>query len=382
MKRNRDEKTSGRGAAFRAAPFAVLSTVSALMVTPAFGGQTPRPPTRAAREVRPGPRAAEHAAQSAAITAFLASESNATALLHHMVKANQAYSFVAREVSLNMNGEESEQWVRWAPKLGMRRESIRPAAGDVLIDNFRKSWLYSQRDHKWTEQNSLLPRPNGRIFDVLQSIKSGDLRAEWVGQDVVAGRPTDIVRVYPSMPGPAPTRRLWIDRATGIRLKTEDIGAAGRTLSTSYYLSIDLEPRLDNHDFQPPILPPGAAVVRAAAQKYRSPEEAAKAGVTVHTPDFLPPGFTLRIIEVSGNNHDRVTQRYANGITVVSLIAARSMPFGRKVLEQLGPSQSGFIAGPRGQRAYLWRDTSTSLNMAVLSNLPEDQIRRIADSVH
>ena len=310
-------------------------------------------------------------------------DDSSNALLHHMVKANQAFAFIGREITINANGAETEQWVRWDPRQGLRRESIRPLAGDILIDNFRSSYLFSQRDHLWTEKPSLLPRPSGRINDVLLSIKSGDLRASWVGQDMVAGRTADIVRIYPAMDGPALTRRVWIDRATGIRLKSEDVGPAGRILSTAYYVTIEMNPRIDAHDFEPPAIAPGAPPVRVVeTQRYRGIDEALKAGVVLRTPSYLPTGFALRVIEVGGKDRKRVTQRYANGLTVVSLISSPQMPFGKKVLEQLGSTGSGFINGPRGQRAYIWRDAQTATNFAVLSNLPDDQIKRIADSVH
>ena len=198
-------------------------------------------------------------------------QGNPTGLLHRMVKANMTYAFIGREATMNADGAETEQWVRWDPKMGLRRESIRPAAGDLLIDNFKTSYRYThERDKQWSQQNSMLPRPSGRINEVLKSIKQGDLRAEWVGQEQVAGRNADIVRVTPSMSGPAPTRKFWIDRATGIRLKSEDIGPGGRTLSTSYYLSLEVDPQIDPHLFDAPALPAGTPIKqRSPAQKVR-----------------------------------------------------------------------------------------------------------------
>ena len=50
-------------------------------------------------------------------------------------------------------------------------------------------------------------------------------------------------------------------------------------------------------------------------------------------------------------------------------------------MARLGPSGSGIVNGPRGLRAYLWHDNASGLNYAVLSSLPDEQIKRIGDSV-
>ena len=310
---------------------------------------------------------------------------NPVQIIVRMVRAGLAQPFLAREVTLSKEGHETEQWVRWDPKRGMRFDAIRPTSGDVLLDNYKQSWAYTQRDKKWTVRDSLLPRLNGRVKDVLRRIGSGELRTEWVGEELVAGRPADIVRVFPPDNTPGTSRKFWIDRQTGIRLKLEEIAPGGKTLSSSYLLSLDLSPRFGKDDFTPPPEACQAApnkLERENRQHFKTLDEAIQAGYSPKQPSYLPTGYSLRVVEVAGEHgSERITQRYANGISVISLIQSTKTPFGRKLLETLGPSQMGFVALPRGDRAYLWHDNTSGLNLALISNLPDDQTKRISSSV-
>ena len=354
----------------------VAPTVAAHAQGPKTLATTPTVPAAA-----PAPAAKTRAMHPIKAQAAPTGQPNPLQLLQHMVRANQAYPFAAREVTLTAGGQETEQWVRWNPRAGMRRESVRPTPGDILVDNFHQSWVYSARSKAWTAQDSLLPRPRGRVGEVLGRIQNGELKAEWVGQEVIAGRQADIVRVLPANTAPAetPSRKFWIDRATGLRLKSEDIAPGGKTVSSSYYLSVDLVPQFAPDTFAPP--PGVAAVRRSPAQKFRTVEAATQAGIKFRQPTFLPPGFVLREIVAGGRNNTRITQHFANGLSVVTVIQTPEAPFGKKIMEALGATGAGFLSGPNGQRAYLWRDAGAGLNFAVLSNLPDEQIKRIADGV-
>ncbi len=375
-----------------AAPFAVASFARAqgpLLPPPNVPTVRPSRGDRAANSPRPKKRENEPKAP------------DAVRIFQRMVKTGFNRPFLAREITLTANGKETEQWVKWQPRKGVRVENIRPTPGDLLIDDFKSQYVFSAQGRRWTRRDSLLPKPQGRIGEVLGRVTRGELKAEWVGQDKVAGRVADIVRIGPPANVAAPSRRIWIDRQSGLRLKMEEVGADGRTLASSYYVFVDTAPRFSGDDFAAPpdsaltgdstnsgtnasTNPPTRGGSSSDRRSFRSFDEAAQAAnVAIARPAYLPTGFALRVIEVVNSKTPtrlRVTQRYANGLTVLSLTqTAQKLPIPSRLAGSLGPNQTGFVTLRGTERAYVWR--SNGLFFALIGNLPDDQLKRVADSV-
>jgi hypothetical protein len=305
-------------------------------------------------------------------------------LMQRMVLAQISQPFIAREITLQVNGKETEQWVRWNPTQGMRRESIRPV-GEIFIDNLKQSYFFQTKERRWIQRDTIMPRPQGRIADVMRRLYSGELRATLDGQDTIAGRAADIVRVEPQKNGRGPSRRFWVDRSTGLRLKAEEIGGNGRLLSSSYYLSLDLTPKFRDEDFAPPPNPIPAEKIRGQRQQFRTIDEARKAGYNFRQPTYIPSGFDLLVVDAFGDaKHTKgVTLRYRNGITLLSLSQMRAEKMKAELLNGLerNPWKGRFADGPRGggERAYMWRDND--IVYILLGTLSDDETRRIAASV-
>jgi len=194
-------------------------------------------------------------------------------LLQRMVKADLTVPFIAREIRQNPNGKETELWVRWDPARGARLESIRPA-GEIVVDNKTDAFVYNPRKHEWTQRGSLLLGVRRRSGDIARRLMQGTLKATWEGQDTIAVRTADIVRVAPANGAVGPSRRLWIDRVNGLRLKSENVAPDGRVLNSSYYLSLDLAPTFRGDDFT---VPQNTTPVEKP-NRFRSVAEAAQAG--------------------------------------------------------------------------------------------------------
>ncbi len=92
-----------------------------------------------------------------------------------------------------------------------------------------------------------------RALMALRATAAGKLRLRAVGTDEVAGRSADIVEIG-GLPGRA-VRRLWIDRATGVRLRVDILDSLGATQTTSYYTQIDYGAKPDPGLFSPGSLP-------------------------------------------------------------------------------------------------------------------------------
>lgn len=322
------------------------------------------------------------------ISQLRGSEKRGWEMISRMVRAEQTLPFIAREVRLSSRAEETEFWVRSHPTRGVRFEGVRPA-GRIVLDDRQKVYVYQTSEKRWTSHASLQGRRN-ILEDLARRLMQGDLRATQDGQDTVAGRTANIVRVEPTGDGhgnrSAPSRRFWVDRATGLRLKHEVIRPDGRLLSSSYYLSVDLKPRFRSDDFTPPASATPVDRDRGRGKReFTSADEARRAGFDVPTPGYLPKGFALRVIEVTPSKRNPrrsiITERYGNGLTVISLTrlpADFPVPFGDKLS---GANRSGFIPPPPGMEGRAYTFQEGDYRYFILGTLPEKELQRIGQSV-
>lgn len=304
-------------------------------------------------------------------------ERRGTEAILRMIAADFRVSFIAREVRVNPNGQETEAWVKRDPGRGFRVESIRPA-GEIFLDDRKSFFVFQPKKNRWLQRESAFKMMRDHSEELSERLGKNRLRAVWQGQDTIAGRIADIVRIEPKGSDAGPSRRLWIDRQTGVRLKQEILGGDNRLLNSSYFLSVDLAPIFRPDDFSTPL---GATIVLERKRTFKSLAEAAKAGVVPRIPSYLPSGFALRVVEATEDGDEkrrRITQRYANGLTVLSLIQVMDAS---RPGESLGVSRGAYSANPRGggDRAYLWRDAD--FRYILLCSLSDDETRRIAESV-
>jgi negative regulator of sigma E activity len=312
------------------------------------------------------------------------SDPKAVQLLRRMIQAERTRVYSAREATFGP-GRETEEAVKHDPRRGIRRESIRPA-GEIFVDNYSRSWLLSTRSKTLTERPSLAKRT--LAGDAIKRLLKQKLPVDRVGEEKVAGRIADIVSVTVNGGSREQvSRRFWIDRKTGLRLRSEDRGPEGRILASTYYLSVDLTPVFGPDDFTRPVPPPDFKLLTEDRHTYRSYDDATRAGVLVRRPGYLPAGFRLRSIEVTRKSggkrsEQRISQRFDNGLSVLTLVQSDGFALSRRALNPEDKKrESGFFALPRGQRAYLWRDKDTRLTFALLGSLPDEELKRIANSV-
>jgi negative regulator of sigma E activity len=297
-------------------------------------------------------------------------------ILRRMVKAEMSVPFQAREITIGREGRSSEQWVKRDPKRGVRRESIQPA-GLLLVDNRKRQFLIQQKDKRYQEGKSQLAEIQKRFAQALQA-GEGALLIVLQGQDTIAGRLADIVLVQPRADLAGPSRRFWVDRETGLRLRTEERAPDGRILSNTYFLSLELNPVLRDDDFAPPLLPAGFRRIVDLQKRYERAEDALKDGIVVKQPGWLPAGFHLRRITATQGARASVHVQWGNELTAISLVSTHgTLP--PLLLKQLSGSESGFVALRKDERAYVWRSPE-GYNL-LIGSLPDDQLKRIADSV-
>lgn len=295
-------------------------------------------------------------------------------LLFRMVRADQRVAYSGREV-LVMRGRNVEMDVRFDPRRGMRRESVQPP-GEILVDDTKRSWFLSTREKRLVERESMLARLQSRWKELLQAPPS-QLKIERQGEDTVAGRVADILLVAPPDGASGPSRRFWIDRETGLRLRMEEKDPDGRIVVSAYFLKIDLAPDLKDADFAPLTAPAGVRTVRDSRRSFDTFDEASRAGFAPPIPGYLPSGYAAQRVDV-GDNGGWISAHWGNGLSVISLTQMRRTPPGpMRSLPENGEPRPWPLPG--GRKGMAWRRGESVY--LLIAPLAEDILRKIADSV-
>lgn len=295
-------------------------------------------------------------------------ERDARRALSRMMRATKSIAYSAREVVTFRGGTvEFDVWVD--PKRGSRRESA-DKRGDIIVDDLKHWWVLSERTGTLIERNSMQSQNADRNRELLIQLKDS-LNAVKTGDDTIAGRPVDIVVVSPRLDAMGIIRKFWIDRETGLQLKSEERDGTGRVLRSSYFTSVQISPDLKAIDFTEPKPPAGIAVKRDVSTVHGTFADAEKAGISIRSSPNLPAGYTPQYVEVT-NGGKWVTQHWGNGTSVLSYSRIKG---GR------GPASSepAFRQIPGGRRGYVWN--VDGVMHVIIAPLPDDAIRKFADGL-
>lgn len=295
-------------------------------------------------------------------------ERDARRAIFRMTRATKSIAYSAREVVTFRGGTvEFDVWVD--PKRGSRRESA-DKRGDVIVDDLKHWWVLSERTGTLIERNSMQSQNADRNRELLVQLKDS-LKAVKTGDDTIAGRPVDIVVVSPRLDAMGIIRKFWIDRETGLQLKSEERDGSGRVLRSSYFTTVQINADLKSIDFSEPKPPAGVSIKRDVSTVHATFADAEKAGITIRTSTNVPPGYLPQFVEVT-NGGKWVTQHWGNGTSVLSYARIKG---GR------GPASSepAFRQIPGGRRGYVWN--TDGVMHVVIAPLPDDAIRKFADGL-
>lgn len=210
-------------------------------------------------------------------------------------------------------------------------------------------------------------------------------QASLVGQERLLGRLVDVVTLSPRR-GIGPSRKMWIDRLTGVVLRTEQYNSAGKLISRSAYLSVDWNADPDDSLFA---VPAGWKQVQSPLQSERHLDKAElsrQMGFTVREPSYVPLGFVLDGFHLvyRPNMLPSAHIRYVDGLNSISVFEHRCPP---------GPGRGrGFQWGRRmGRRGNCEIFTSSEGNVLVkeaggirfivVGDLPETELQKVIDSL-
>ncbi len=234
-------------------------------------------------------------------------------------------------------------------------------AGRLVIDDGLQSWHYEPRLNT-AFQGPSLAAPS----DLATNWPHGRYRVRLLGVEEVIGRSTAVLSVWPREG--RRERRLWIDRTTGVALRSEERDPDEGPVSTAYFTRISFGLNIPDALFRPQ-LPAGARLVAqggAAGPLLPLPVLERTVGFPLLVPRVLPGGFMLVGGEpVRGGPLVAAHLHYTDGTRSVALFvvpAARLGPPGRgQPVAQLGSGARTVVAG--GMRLVLWEGKGTRLTL-------------------
>ncbi len=288
-------------------------------------------------------------------------------------------SGVMRTTTVLQTGEVSSE-VAVYRKGGMTRYEYRAPelGGLVLID--RGETLIRLNPATRTATVESVHRSPATVDLVLKNYQPS-----LVAREQMLGRQVDVVTLKPRR-GSGPWRKMWIDRQTGLVLRTEQYNSAGKLVSRSVYLSVDWNANPEDSLFT---VPAGWKQVESPVQSERHREKAelsARLGFTVREPGYVPPGFVLDGFHLvyRPNTLPSAHIRYVDGLNSISVFEHRCPP---------GPGrgrgfQWGRRMGRRGNCEFFTSNEgnvlvkeSSGIRFIVVGDLPEAELQKVIDSL-
>ncbi|MCC6443661.1 MAG: hypothetical protein IT210_09435 [Armatimonadetes bacterium] len=253
--------------------------------------------------------------------------------------------------------------------LSLIRYETPPLDGLILGNDGRRNWRYDARRRvvdcgSDSEKDS--PANPRRIELLFQNYN-----IRWEGQDRVAGRIADIVRISRKAGGGA-SRRLWIDRERRIILRSDEYDSDGKLTVRTASRSVAFRPQ-PAHRFQPP-----ARSVRVRQEAALRPMEAAPlseaVGFQVLLPRYIPAGYRYE-----GSYLDRCRcgcgmkaaySRYGDGLNVISVFqCAHCMGDGKPcAIIETGHSKIANIF-------------HRQMSFVIVGDVPQGELQQMADSL-
>ena len=280
------------------------------------------------------------------------------ALLQRSEQAERAHSYRGVRVIRTFFRDqvvEAQARVLHEKPATTRTEYVSPpsVAGTVILQIGADRWRRIGRDAPWQRMAAV---DEGDGINLLQ--RNYDLR---IAQgSTVANRPCSLLLVIPRHPG-NPSKRMWVDQATGLVLRTELLNWRQNGISSSAFREIEIDPDLAAHDDL--LRPPPSAL---------APAVTAPLGFRPSYPRYLPPGYVFSGTDViSISKFPGAHLRYSDGLNTISLFQAPAKAFGS---EQPFASWEWHCA-----QVVTWR--KGDMAYAVVGDIDPEQVRRIADSM-
>jgi sigma-E factor negative regulatory protein RseB len=293
------------------------------------------------------------------------SERPASEWLEKMAAAAQSLNYDGTFVYRNGDRMESMRIIHLATPDGERERmfSLTGAAREVLRDSEKVTCILP--DNQSVVVTKSRPRAvTLRVFDPPEGFSRHYVLSSQPGERV-AGRKTALIKVRPKDEYRY-GYRLWLDRVTGLLLKSELVGDAGRALEQIVYTDIKMPATIPDELLQP-------AISGAGYTWYSDNGSNAPQMTNAWFVGWLPDGFEMsdRVFDPTSLSKMPIEHLvYTDGLASVSVFIER-LSSAAEVIE--GHSNMGAMnAYGRVQGDY---------QITVVGEVPSITVERVADSV-
>jgi outer membrane lipoprotein-sorting protein len=260
-----------------------------------------------------------------------------------------------------------------------RLEFLSPdgVSGRLVIDDGLRTWHYEPR------LNIAFIGPSMAVpTDAAVRLAAERYRVRLLGMEDVIGRPTVVLSLWPQ--AGRRERRMWIDRFTGVALRSEERDPDEGLVATAYFTRISYGLNLPSALFRPR-LPAGARVVSQDAPPSPLLSPAAlerQVGFRIAVPQALPGGFALAGgAPVRDGSVLAAHLHYTDGVRALALFVAPAARFGPtwrgEPVAQLGAGACTQVAG--AMRLLLWE--ARGVRMTLVGPLSLDELVAVAGAL-
>jgi outer membrane lipoprotein-sorting protein len=303
------------------------------------------------------------------------------------VRAPARIGYRATETLVTRSGKDTDRVtvrvVHRAPD-DTRREylSRQGRVERIVSDDGHSHWQYLP------QRKQIIFSPSVRVDrELWQERHLGRLLANYTvsdgGEAVLGGRPVRALAVAPRSGHHGPSKRLWVDKATGLILKSEVTSADGKTNLSSTLSDLRLEKTIADSEFAPPaharkqtVIWEHVAVLPLVALRHHWKRP-------VMVPRDLPSGYRLesaRLLRRGRNTF--VHLRYFDGLNTLSLFEEPSR-VSSGASRQRGRSRARGTVGTWDFDPPFWALTwrERGLKLVLVSDLPQHELLRLAEGM-
>lgn len=250
----------------------------------------------------------------------------------------------------------------------------------VSVDDGIHHWQY----YPLEQVAALEPSEGETLLGTEQSLdllrRNYQLREGGTGE--VAGRPADIVELLPHGL-PHLSQRLWVERETGVILRTEQYRLDGSLAALSVFTSFTPVKSLSGDLFHFRV-PKGVRVTSRPDLPAPLKDLSTRSGMAIRMPAELPPGYVYEGGAVRRTERENVVHlRFTDGLGVISLFEQRAQPFARYRLtgakEVTLKRGKGWLHDECGSYVLNW--TADGLNFTLVGEVPAEVLIRMAEAI-
>lgn len=240
--------------------------------------------------------------------------------------------------------------------------------GAVRIEIGKDAWRYSPRDSEWRPSAS----HEAAAMDVARLL--ANYTVTQVGSEQIAGRRCHVIAIRPKRPG-NPSRRVWVDAATALPLKSQFFGADGALVSEAGFTAIQFA------------VPKSLAALVQPPKNVAAPRQPEPAlDFDPIKPAYLPPGYELvASAALSARGRPSWHLQYSDGLGTISVFEQRvAAPTGRDdsgrpERRHRGARGGAFGGRPHFPSALRWRHGD--LRFTLIGDVSPQEIGKIAASL-